>query len=67
MAIDTAKKRASMMNFGEDSIRLPIPSGSFDQGDRQTFLGLYSGILAIGSIVGGRGMMQSLLIIRGDD
>jgi hypothetical protein len=45
MAIDTATKRASMLTFSSNHL-LPIPSGAFDQGDRQTLLGLYSGILA---------------------
>ena len=46
MAIDSKAKRFSMFNFGEDCALLPDPDGSFDQGDRQHFLGLYSGILA---------------------
>lgn len=43
MAIDSATKRFSILDFGIGGI--PIPDGSFDQGDRQTFLDGYSGIL----------------------
>jgi len=39
MAVDTASKRLSIL-FGET---LPVPSGSFDAGDRLHLLGLYSG------------------------
>lgn len=45
MAIDTASKRFSMMSFG-NILKLIPPDGTLDQGDRQTFAGLYSGILA---------------------
>ena len=45
MAIDTEVKRGSVLNFNR-GILLPIVSGSIDQGDQQTFLMLYSGILA---------------------
>lgn len=44
MAVDTAAKRLSMLSFGYTGC-LVIPDGSIDQGERQTLLGLYSGIL----------------------
>lgn len=44
MALDTRVKRLSMMNYVSRSL-LPDPTGSFDQGDRQTLLDRYSGIL----------------------
>ena len=47
MAVDTATKRFSMMSFGNPvAQRLPYPpDGTIAQGDRQTFLHGYSGIL----------------------
>ena len=46
MAVDTAAKRASMLNFGDD-VLLPIPDASGIEGeDRLHLLGLYGGILA---------------------
>ncbi len=44
MAIDSYSKRASIL--GCITRFLPIPTGSFDQGDRQTFLRLYNDNLA---------------------
>lgn len=46
MAVDTPGKRFSMMSFGRGprAFPLPIPDGSFDDGDRAHLLGLYSGI-----------------------
>jgi hypothetical protein len=47
MAIDTQEKRLSLMQLGRvATITLPEPVGGIDQGDRQHFLRLYSGILA---------------------
>ncbi len=48
MAIDTKSKRFSMMNMGSPAVvqPMPDPDGTIDQGDRQHFLGLYSGIFA---------------------
>jgi hypothetical protein len=40
MAIDTLKKRASVLGIVQ-------PDGTLDQGDRQTVLDIYRGILAI--------------------
>lgn len=52
MAIDTRQKRRSIMLRGCVFMnRLPIPDGSFDQGDRQNLLYKYSGILWV-SIIG---------------
>lgn len=45
MAIDSVSKRFSIMDFGGASWAIPIPDGTFDQGDRQHFLQSYSGIL----------------------
>ena len=46
MAIDTAAKQMSMLNFGDGSNIhvLPIPDGAYDSADWQHLLGLYSGI-----------------------
>lgn len=51
MPVDTRVKRLSMLNFGGEGIShllLPDVSGAFDQGDRQTLLDCYSGILFAG-------------------
>ena len=46
MAIDTREKRFSMMTLGDIwQPSVPIPSGAFDQGDRQSLLHGYAGIL----------------------
>ena len=45
MAIDTRKKRLSMLSFGGGDL-LPDVDGSIDAGDRLTYLGLYRGIAA---------------------
>ena len=45
MAIDSAVKRASALSFNMFG-KIIIPDGTIDQGDRQTILGVYSGILA---------------------
>lgn len=44
MAIDTQEKRLSLLSFGRPGFTLPVADGSLDTGDRQHFLGLYSGI-----------------------
>lgn len=45
MAIDSAKKRYSVLNFGRQSLLpLPIPDGTIHDGDRYHFLSLYYGI-----------------------
>lgn len=46
MAIDTTEKKLSLLSFGLGGYTQPEGDGSFDQGDKQHFLGLYSGILA---------------------
>lgn len=49
---DTAAKRFSGMGMeANEAPLLPIPSGAFDQADRQHLLDLYSGILASGAAV----------------
>lgn len=45
MAIDTATKRASALNTFLGALP-PLPDSTIDQGDRQTLLRCYSGILA---------------------
>lgn len=42
MAIDTERKRASLMG-----VLLPVPNGELDQFDMQTLMGCYGGILAV--------------------
>lgn len=51
MAVDTAEKQSSMLNWvcGVSFNLLPIPDGAYDAGDRQHLLGLYRGI-AFGAI-----------------
>lgn len=44
MAVDTAQKRAAMLNFGFGDIVLPPPDSSIDAGDRAILLGLYSNL-----------------------
>ena len=45
MAVDTKKKRLSMIGFGDGVIlhTLPEPDGTIDPGDRLHLLGLFSG------------------------
>lgn len=45
MAVDTAEKRLSILNWDWYETGLPSPDGAFDQGDRQTILNGYSGLL----------------------
>lgn len=49
MAIDTAAKQMSMLNFGDGNnlMVLPIPDGAYGAADWQHLLDLYSGILAL--------------------
>ena len=55
MAIDTAAKQMSMLNFwdGTNIHVLPIPDGAYDSADRQHLLDCYSGIAFGGALVGG--------------
>lgn len=46
MAIDTAAKRHSAINWGLPWRTMPLPDGTIDQGDRQHVALMYSGILA---------------------
>lgn len=51
MAVDTAEKRMSALNFGLPLFwTLPEADGTVGQDDRQHLLGLYAGILA-GAVV----------------
>lgn len=44
MAVDTAAKRFSMMNFS-DGVQVPmLPDGTVGQGDKQHLLDCYAGI-----------------------
>lgn len=52
MALDSAAKRFSMMSI-LDGIPLIPPDGTIDQGDRQTFLLKYSGLLFQTTVLGG--------------
>lgn len=42
MAIDTADKLASMLNFSDDGCLLPLPDGSFEGNDLLHLLALYA-------------------------
>ena len=44
MAVDTAAKRFSMMNFSDGVQVPPLPDGTIGQGDKQHLLDCYSGI-----------------------
>lgn len=60
---DTASKRFSGMQLGESpATTLPLPDGSFNQGDRQHLLELYSGIAA--SAPGGAFFGTPIHVIR---
>lgn len=51
MAVDTERKRASALRFGQVWAGvLPVPNGSFDQEQRQAALWMYLGIL-VGAFV----------------
>ncbi len=53
MAIDTAAKRSSCLDYEEVwSSGIPLPDGIISQADRQHLLWSYSGILAAASIPG---------------
>ena len=56
MAVDTAPRRLSMLDFSNAGFWLMAPDAAIDVGDRNHLLGLYSGIfgqviLVIGSTV----------------
>ena len=53
MAVDTAKKRFSMMNFSDHVVQpFAAPSGSVTQGDKQHLLDCYGGITFAGAAPG---------------
>lgn len=54
MAVDTAEKRFSMLNFGDGSTvhLLFEPDGAVDLDDRQHLLDCYSGIAFASPVVG---------------
>lgn len=65
MPVDTRVKRLSMLNYGGEGIShllLPDVSGSFDQGDRQTLLDCYAGILFAGGAPAGVGAPTDALL-----
>ena len=43
----TATDRASLIGIGFPPLAIVIPSGTMTQGNRQTFINMYSGLLAI--------------------
>ena len=45
--IDTAQKRASAIGVNQPQLTLVIPDSEIDQGDRQTIVSCYRGILAV--------------------
>ena len=52
MAIDTAAKRSSALDFEEVwQPASPLPDGAVEQGDRQHMVWSYSGIAATGAVV----------------
>ena len=57
MAVDTAEKRFSMLNFGDGTTihLLPEPDGAVDLDDRQHFLDCYSGIAFSGAVAAVKG------------
>ena len=61
MAIDSLSKRNSVVSV--QSMILPIPDSTIDQGDRQTLSHVYRGILAIplGVIVSFGGLVKNLV------
>lgn len=63
MAIDTLAKRASTLNIC--SFQLPIPDGVVDQGDRQTLLRYYSGILAGAAVEAAKNIWDRISIKMG--
>ena len=64
MAVDTAAKRFSMMDFGDGAINGLVfePDGSVDLDDRQHLLGLYGGI-ALGAPVVAAGLLDDVTTI----
>lgn len=60
MAVDTATKRYSMINFGDGDRQFAVPDGTITTGDRQELLALYSGLAADAPAVGGTGTMMML-------
>lgn len=66
MALDTAEKRSSMMNFGAvPLVNIIVPDGSDvdSAGQRQHMLGLYSGVTAASPIVSIPTFIQPVQII----
>ncbi len=63
MAVDTAEKRFSMLNFGDGNNwhMLPQVDGSIDLDDRQHLLDCYSGIVFAGGVAPGAGKYLPLL------
>lgn len=47
----TATDRASLIGIGFPPLAIVIPSGTMTQGDRQTFINMYSGLLAIPAVI----------------
>lgn len=67
MAIDTAAKRLSALNFGR-GILLPAPDGTIDAGDKATLLNLYNGFALdppVAAVGGGLSPVVGLSAIDG--
>lgn len=58
MAIDTSRKRWSMLSFGRAGYTLPVADGSFSAGDRAHLLGLYYGLALAAPIVPSQGCLH---------
>lgn len=52
MAVDTATKRYSMINFSAGDSMFPVPVNGVDAADRSHLLELYSGLAAAAPSVG---------------
>lgn len=57
MAVDTAKKRASLLG-------IVTPDGTIDQADRQTLAGLYGGILIVAAAVADAAVAGTVSLTR---
>lgn len=44
MAVDTARKRFSMMGLGNPAVLVRVPAGSVDTAQRATLIHMYEGI-----------------------
>lgn len=64
MAIDTAAKRSSALDFEEVwTAGIPFPDSIVDQGDRQHLLWSYAGIIIAGGIIPGAAAVLDELLM----